>query len=99
MKKVNWRELNIKPCNILFSFTSEPDYEMDRQILLEFDYADDDYNENYVVLDGWHCICYDFDGTEWEAIEYTKEELIKLSNTDYNKHNTFWKMVRGYLNS
>lgn len=99
MKKVNWKELNIKPCNILFSFTSEPDCEMDRQILLEFDYEEDDYNENYVVLEGWHCSCYDFDEVEWEAIEYTKEELIRLSNADYNKHDAFWKIVREYFNS
>lgn len=93
MKKANWKELNIKPHNILFSFTSKPDYEMSRQMLLEIDY----YSDNYIVLEGWHCSCFDFDETEWEAIEYTRDELIKLSNADYNEHNTFWRMVEEYF--
>ncbi|MCM3701867.1 hypothetical protein [Paenibacillus macerans] len=88
MEKVDWKSLEIKPHNIIVACTSEPDYEMQRQILLEIKY------DKYVVLEGWHCSCYDFDETEWEAIEYTSQELKELAAAKYNKEKEFWKKVR-----
>ncbi|EGT5649372.1 hypothetical protein [Clostridium botulinum] len=93
MKKVDWRNLDIKPHNIVIAHTTEPDYEMGRQILLEFE---DDEDDKVVILEGWHCSCYDFDDTEWEAIEYTREEIIKLANADYNADSQFWKQVKKF---
>jgi hypothetical protein len=92
MEKIDWKTLDIKPHNIVVAVTSEPDYEMQRQILLNYGYY------KYIVLDGWHCSCYDFDETEWEAIEYTEEELSKLANADYNKGNEFWEKVKLHIN-
>jgi len=57
--------------------TSNPDYEMDRTILVE-DYL---RYSDYVVISGGHCSCYDFEGTEieWEAIQYSATEVRKLA--------------------
>lgn len=87
MKKVNWREINIQPHHIVTADTTPPDYEMSRRILLELSY------DEYVILEGHHCSCYDFDDTEWEAIEYTRDELKKLSNASYNIDDNFWKDI------
>lgn len=87
MKKVEWRELDIKPHNIVVALTSAPDYEMSRQILLQINY------DHFVFIEGWHCSCYDFDDTEWEAIEYTRDELQKIASAPYNQSNEFWKQV------
>jgi hypothetical protein len=91
MKKVDWKTLDIKPHNILMAYTSEPDYEMYRMILLEIEYG------KYIVLEGYHCSCYDFDETEWEAIEYSNEELKKIAKADYNANEDFWKLVKDHL--
>lgn len=66
----------IKPHNIVYAATTKPDYEMNRLILLE-DMPETVYGE-YVLVEGYHCSCYDFDDTKWEATVYTKEELGKL---------------------
>ncbi len=71
-----FKHIDIKPYNILYAVTSEPDYEMERLMLLE-DMPETNYKE-YVLVEGYHCSCYDFDDTNWEATVYTKEELEKL---------------------
>jgi hypothetical protein len=97
MKKVEWKTLDIKPHHIVVAWTSEPDYEMSRLILLEKEY------NVFIVLEGSHCSCYDFDDTEWEAIEYTKDELTKLATIkigedfDYYGDKAFWKLVKEWL--
>lgn len=77
MEKYDLKNKQVKFHNILFASTSEPDYEMYRIILLE-KLEDIKYDE-YVVVEGSHCSCYDFDDTEWEAIKYNRNELIKLA--------------------
>lgn len=84
-------KLNLQPYNIVVAETSEPDYDMSRCILLE-KLEGLDYGE-YVLLEGYHCSCYDFDETEWDAIVYTKEELKKLAHAEYNQENKFWRLV------
>lgn len=88
--------LNIKPHNIVFSYTTPEDYYMDRIIMLE----DIENLEcgTYLLLEGGHCSCYDFDDTEWCATVYTKDELKKLANAEYNKNSKFWNMVKCYFN-
>lgn len=90
--------MSIKPHNIVAARTSPIDYEMDRQILLK-DVAGLDYSqdEEYLLLDGCHCSCYDFDETTWDATAYTAEELKKLAIADYNQNKEFWIIIRKYL--
>ena len=82
-KEGKLNKLQLQPYNIVVAQTSAPDCEMDRQILLE-ELEGLEYGEEYVLLDGGHCSCYDFDETEWEAIVYTREELLKLADAEYN---------------
>lgn len=85
--------------NIVFSVTSNKDYEMERYFLLE-GLEDLKYNE-YVIVEGFHCSCYDFDDTNWEAIKCTTEELIKLSSEKLKfvtgKEKEFYLLVYNYL--
>lgn len=81
----------IKPHQILVAITSKPDYEMDKNILL-VNIEGLKYDE-YLLLEGGHCSCYDFDETDWNGTIYTSDELRRLANADYNKNNIFWKEV------
>lgn len=81
----------IKPHQILVAITSEPDYQMERNILLTK--VDGLKYDEYLVLRGYHCSCYDFDETDWDGTIYTSDELRKLANADYNKNNIFWREV------
>ncbi|MDI0267863.1 hypothetical protein QIW52_17875 [Clostridioides difficile] len=89
-------DLKLNPHNVLLSYTIPEDYEMGRSMLLE-GVSSLSYNE-YLLLEGGHCSCYGFDETEWSAIVYTKEELIKLANANYNRESKFWNMVLNYFN-
>lgn len=102
MEKYDFKKENIKFHNIVIALTTKPYYEMERWILLE-ELNDLEYNE-YVVVEGGHCSCYDFDDTDWEAIKYTEEELIKIAedrvSTDhwYKDEKRFYQLVLDYLN-
>jgi hypothetical protein len=85
-------ELELQPFNVMVAETSQPDYEMSRNILLER-LKGLEYGE-YVLLEGGHCSCYDFDETQWDATVYTREELIKLADAEYNKEDKFWQLVK-----
>ncbi len=91
MEVFNLDNFQIEPHHILVAVTSEPDYEMERRILLKLNY------DRYVLVEGSHCSCYDFDDTEWSAIEYTRDELVKLANAKYNRISSFWIDVRTQL--
>ena len=92
----NLNNMVIKPHNILFAWTSEPDWEMSRIIVLE-NLEDVIGYDEVLVLEGGHCSCYDFDETSWDGIAYTKDELRKLANADYNKNDLFYQMLAKYL--
>ena len=82
MEKYNIKGKLIMPHNILFAVTSPNDWEMTRLILLE-KMPDCNYDE-YVLVEGYHCSCYNFDETEWDCIKLTKDELNKiLENEKY----------------
>lgn len=67
---------DIKLHNIVFAYTTPRYYSMERILLLE-DMPGTKYNE-YVLVEGAHCSCYDFDDCTWDATVYTEEELHKL---------------------
>lgn len=62
--------------NVLFATTSVKGYSMERLLLLE-DMPDTNRNE-FVLVEGYHCSCYDFDETNWECTKLTEDELNKL---------------------
>lgn len=76
MEKYNLKDKKIELHNILFAITSERDYNMERLLLLE-DMQDTEYGE-FILAEGGHCSCYDFDETEWDCIKVTKDELNKI---------------------
>lgn len=91
---------SIETWRIVCAAQSEPAFSEDRQILYysgdEFDYHG---NGPFVVLDGDHDSTFDWEGVEWYATEYTKEELVtlarsKVGNGCYHKSEEwFWRMV------
>lgn len=88
MKKFDLDNFKIEPHHILVAQTSYPDYEMSRDILLEIGW------DSYVIVRGYHCSCYGFDDTDWDAIEYTLEELRKLADAPYNETDFFWQQAK-----
>lgn len=76
MERYNLKDKKIEAHNILFATTSERDYEMERLLLLE-DMQDTEYGE-FILAEGGHCSCYNFDETEWDCIKVTKDELNKI---------------------
>ena len=96
MEKYDLKDKEIKLHNVLYAITTPPDYEMERFLLLE-NMEDTKYDE-YVLVEGGHCSCYDFDETEWEAIKYTREELIKLAEARLEKDNIYYKAEKCVFN-
>lgn len=88
----------IKTWRIICAAQSEPDWSENRQILA---YAGDSPCDNrYILIDGGHCSCYDWHDVDWDATEYTYDELAalapsKVSGTGcYSKsERMFWIMV------
>ena len=76
MERYNLKDKKIEAHNILFATTSERDYEMERLLLLE-DMQDTEYGE-FILAEGGHCSCYNFDETEWDCIKVTKDEFNKI---------------------
>ena len=81
--------------NILFATTSERDYEMNRLLLLE-DMPDTEYGE-YVLAEGGHCSCYNFDDTEWDCVKITDDELNKiLEQNNWSLRNRLKEFLKNY---
>jgi hypothetical protein len=75
MEMINKFDISQVPQHkIVFAVTSEPDYSMDRVLLVE-DYP---HYGSYALVSGGHCSCYDFDETEWDAMILNDEELRKV---------------------
>ena len=78
MKEYNLKnKTDIKMHNVVFATTSSAvGWKMKRLLLLE-DMPDTKIDE-YVLVEGEHCSCYDFDDTDWDCTKLTKDELNKL---------------------
>lgn len=91
---------NIPISDIILSYTQDDGYESQRNFLLET-YGNSKVGEDYIIIEGSHCSCYDFDDTYWEFTAYNHDELIKIAKSraeDSSYWNpTFWKMVLKYL--
>ncbi len=92
---------NIEPWRIICAAQSEPDYNEDRQILLYGGDADTYYQAGpFILLDGGHCSCYDWEEVEWDATEYDYDELVTLAKSKadgkgcfYESEQKFWQLV------
>lgn len=98
MKQIDNYDISQIPLyKAVFVVTSSPAYEMDRVIFVE---AHPDY-DSYTILEGYHCSCYDFDGSKWEATILSKEELPKFLDSWDKEYNESVKiilpMIRGYI--
>lgn len=49
------------------------------------DGINDYYDKGYILLEGWHCSCYDWPEVDWDATYYEEDELLKIA--DMRKHN------------
>ena len=95
MEKYNIKGKKIELHNILFATTSERDYEMNRLLLLE-DMPYTKYGE-YVLAEGGHCSCYDFDETEWDCVKITDDELNKiLEQNNWGLRNRLKEFLKNY---
>ena len=98
---LNKEKINLH--NIIFAITTNIDYEMTRYYLLG-DLEDLKYDE-FVVLEGHHCSCYDFDDTEWEALKFSRIELLSLAQLKQKSNNSwsieekkFYRFIIDYFN-
>lgn len=87
--------LNIQLHNVVFAYTSPLYYNMDRRLLIEG--VDGVTVNEYLYLEGGHCSCFNFNETTWDAIVYTRDELLKLATAEHNKTHPFWIGVRNYF--
>lgn len=95
MEKYNIKDKKVELHNILFATTSERDYEMNRLLLLEH-MPDTKYGE-YVLAEGGHCSCYDFNETEWDCIKITYDELNKiLEENNWGLRNRLKEFLNNY---
>lgn len=88
----------IKTWRIICAAQSEPDYSESRQILIYG--GENSCEDKYILLDGGHCSCFDWPETEWDAIEYNKDELLTLAESKkdgdgcyYDSEKAFWQCV------
>lgn len=60
----------IETWRIVCATQSEPGYSEDRQILL-YGGEDGDYHGNgpFILLDGGHCSCFDWENVAWDATD------------------------------
>lgn len=77
------QDFKLTQVNILWAWTSDPDYEMNRVILVDLGVDTKTGKDEYLVLEGYHCSCYGFEDTKWEGTVYFEEELKQLKNAAY----------------
>lgn len=71
----NFRLTDVPIHKIALAATSDVDYEMNRVLLLE----DTPKIGDFLIVQGYHCSCYDFNETKWDATQYTADEIRKLA--------------------
>lgn len=88
----------IKTWRIICAAQSEPNYSESRQILIYG--GENSCEDKYILLDGGHCSCYGWPEVEWDAVEYTKDELLTLAESKkdgagcyYDSEKAFWQCV------
>ena len=91
---------SIATWRIVCASQSEPNYSEERYILI---YAGDDtetyYDEGYIVIEGGHCSCYDWDKVGWNAVKYTSDELRKLGESKIGGYGCYFEAEKAFWRS
>lgn len=101
MEKYDLKKGEVKFHNIVLAYTGGLYYEESRYLLLER--LDDLKLDEYVIVEGYHCSCYEFDDTKWEAIKYSRKELLKIIDDRLNEkfyfpsEREFYKLAKDYF--
>lgn len=102
MKELLDNEINPKDIplsDIILSYTNDEGYDAERDFLIDtWNY--DDVKASYVIIEGEHCSCYDFDDIEWNMTAYEPSELVKVAKGRIGEgyfNPEFWKMVLKYF--
>ena len=94
----NFKLTDVPVWKIIFISTSVPAYSMER-ICVAGEYPN--YGD-YTLISGNHCSCFGFDETRWDAITYTRDELLKVvsgwEKSPYRTENDIADMIIRYLN-
>ena len=94
MRNYDLKNVKIELHNVVFSTTTPEDYEMSRLLLLE-NMPQVNWDE-YVLVEGWHCSCYGFDETQWDATVFSEAEMDKLMEQE--QYDTTRKQLREFWN-
>ena len=97
MRNYDMKNVKVELHNILFTTTQHYYYEANRLLLLE-NMPNTEFCE-YIMVEGYHCSCYGFDETKWDATVFTAEELDKLMEKDHyddlrKELREFWNRYR-----
>ena len=76
--EINKKEIEL--ANVIYCITSPIDYEMTRLLILEN--IGDMEDGEYMLIESYHCSCYGFEASNYEATIYTEEELLKVLKTN-----------------
>lgn len=99
MKKVRVPS-SIEPWRIVCAAQSEPDYSEDRQILYYASERDDIHSDGpFVLLDGGHCSCYDWEDADWDATEYARDEIDALAKSKVGGYGCYYESERKFWES
>lgn len=97
MRNYHISKNEITLANVVYCITSKIDYSMKRLLILE-NMPTMVYGE-YMFVEGYHCSCYGFDETEYEATIYNTEELMKiLSKYDYYDYDELRRQAYIFMN-
>lgn len=104
MEKYDLKKEDVKLHNIILVTTNDMPWESERYFLLED--LENLKIGDYVVVEGYHCSCYDFNDVEWDAIKYSKNELLAIAEDRLNKKDSFtyndaeinfYKLIKEYF--
>jgi hypothetical protein len=78
--------------SIAVAVTTEGDYEMTRLVLAE---NQPEYGQ-HTLIEGYHCSCYGFEDTRWEATIYEADEFKSLMEAWWKRDGDFYYYEKNF---